>query len=58
MTTFNPPPPYTADELKRLYPSLLELRQVQIIFRHGALQLLQAQSTAFLTLEIQVNELP
>jgi len=35
MATFQPPPPYTAEQLSALYPSKLELRQVQVIFRHG-----------------------
>ncbi|EME85937.1 uncharacterized protein MYCFIDRAFT_150978 [Pseudocercospora fijiensis CIRAD86] len=35
MTTLQPRPPYSEDELKHLYPSTLELQQVQIILRHG-----------------------
>ena len=35
MTTLIPRPPYTEDELRRLYPSTLELRQVQVLMRHG-----------------------
>ncbi|KAI6856553.1 hypothetical protein D0864_12392 [Hortaea werneckii] len=35
MTTLQPRPPYTSDELSSLYPSHLELQQVQIILRHG-----------------------
>ncbi|KAF8247060.1 phosphoglycerate mutase-like protein [Wilcoxina mikolae CBS 423.85] len=35
MSTFQPPPSYTAQQLAALYPSTLELRQVQVIFRHG-----------------------
>ncbi|KAI5857050.1 histidine phosphatase superfamily [Tricharina praecox] len=35
MTTLNLPPPYTAEQLAALYPSNLELHQVQVIFRHG-----------------------
>ncbi|KAF7190053.1 putative acid phosphatase SPBC4.06 [Pseudocercospora fuligena] len=35
MTTLQPRPPYSEDELKKLYPSNLELQQVQIILRHG-----------------------
>ncbi|KAA8893656.1 histidine phosphatase superfamily [Sphaerosporella brunnea] len=35
MSTFHPPPPYTPEQLAALYPSGLELRQVQVIFRHG-----------------------
>ncbi|CCX12333.1 histidine phosphatase superfamily [Pyronema domesticum] len=35
MATFVPPPAYTAQQLAQLYPSSLELRQVQVIFRHG-----------------------
>lgn len=35
MTTLEPRPPYTDDEFARLYPSNLELKQVQILLRHG-----------------------
>ncbi|KAH8152453.1 uncharacterized protein LAJ45_03293 [Morchella importuna] len=35
MTTFVPPPPYSPQELKSLYPESLELHLVQLIFRHG-----------------------
>ncbi len=35
MTTFEPRPPYTAEELQKLYPQNLELQQVQILLRHG-----------------------
>lgn len=35
MTTLNPRPPYSPDELNTLYPKELELRHVQVIFRHG-----------------------
>lgn len=35
MTTLNPRPPYTDDELKQLYPSNLKLQLVQILLRHG-----------------------
>lgn len=35
MTTHLPRPPYTPDELKKLYPEELQLRQVQVILRHG-----------------------
>lgn len=35
MTTLIPRPPYTDVELQRLYPSSLELVQVQILARHG-----------------------
>lgn len=35
MTTLQPRPPYTSEELARLYPQDLELQQVQVILRHG-----------------------
>ncbi|KAI0841588.1 histidine acid phosphatase [Hypoxylon sp. FL0890] len=35
MTTLTPRPPYTNDELKKLYPPNLELQLVQILLRHG-----------------------
>lgn len=35
MTTFQPRPPYSHEELARLYPSQLSLQLVQIIARHG-----------------------
>ena len=35
MTTLQPRPPYTPDELSKLYPQDLELQQVQILLRHG-----------------------
>jgi hypothetical protein len=33
MTTLKPRAPYTDEEISRLYPSSLELQQVQIILR-------------------------
>lgn len=35
MTTLSPRAPYSQAELAQLYPSSLELRQVQILLRHG-----------------------
>lgn len=35
MTSLTPRPPYTDHELKKLYPSGLQLQQVQILMRHG-----------------------
>lgn len=35
MTTLTPRTPYTKQELATLYPSDLELQQVQVILRHG-----------------------
>lgn len=35
MTTLQPRPPYSDDEIKKLYPPNLELQQVQIVLRHG-----------------------
>lgn len=35
MTSLNPRPPYTEDELRRLYPPHLELQLVQVLMRHG-----------------------
>lgn len=35
MTTLIPRAPYTQEELATLYPSDLELKQVQVILRHG-----------------------
>ncbi|EAA28115.2 hypothetical protein GE21DRAFT_4087 [Neurospora crassa] len=35
MTSLTPRPPYTDDELKKLYPPSLQLQQVQILMRHG-----------------------
>lgn len=35
MTTHSPRTPYSPEELKTLYPKELELRHVQVIFRHG-----------------------
>ncbi|KAL2271804.1 hypothetical protein VTJ83DRAFT_1175 [Remersonia thermophila] len=35
MTSLVPRPPYTDDELRKLYPPGLELRQVQVLMRHG-----------------------
>ncbi|CAK3801989.1 phosphoglycerate mutase [Lecanosticta acicola] len=35
MTTLQPRPPYSDEEIAKLYPNNLELQQVQIILRHG-----------------------
>ncbi|ETN46572.1 uncharacterized protein HMPREF1541_00757 [Cyphellophora europaea CBS 101466] len=35
MTTLQPRPPYSEEELKKLYPENLELRLVQVLLRHG-----------------------
>ena len=35
MTSLTPRPPYTDDELRRLYPAHLELQLVQVLLRHG-----------------------
>ena len=35
MTTLQPRPPYTPDELRKLYPANLELQLVQVLMRHG-----------------------
>ncbi|KAL9056634.1 MAG: hypothetical protein Q9162_002805 [Coniocarpon cinnabarinum] len=35
MATLQPRTPYTPEELKQLYPSQLQLKQVQIVLRHG-----------------------
>ena len=35
MTSIVPAPPYTRDELNKLYPQGLELRLVQVLLRHG-----------------------
>lgn len=35
MTTLTPRPPYSEEELAKLYPSNLRLEQVQILLRHG-----------------------
>jgi acid phosphatase len=35
MTTLQPRPPYTPDELKKLYPEDLQLQLVQVLLRHG-----------------------
>ncbi|KAG0126982.1 histidine phosphatase superfamily [Tuber indicum] len=35
MTTLDPRPPYSPDELAALYPSNLQLHLVHVIFRHG-----------------------
>lgn len=35
MTTLQPRKPYTEEELRSLYPSSLELQQVQVLLRHG-----------------------
>jgi acid phosphatase len=35
MTTHTPRAPYNPEELATLYPSQLELQQVQVILRHG-----------------------
>ena len=35
MTSLTPQPPYTDDELRRLYPPHLELQLVQVLMRHG-----------------------
>ena len=35
MTTLVPRPPYSSEELDRLYPKDLELRLVQVLLRHG-----------------------
>ncbi|KAI0155075.1 histidine acid phosphatase [Hypoxylon sp. FL1284] len=35
MTTLVPRPPYTDEELRRLYPAGLELQLVQVLLRHG-----------------------
>ena len=41
MSTFTPPLPLTAQQLAGLYPAGLELRQVQVLFRHGCFPLSQ-----------------
>jgi len=35
MTTLEPSPAYTLEELDTLYPKNLELRLVQVLLRHG-----------------------
>lgn len=35
MTTLVPRPPYSKDEVNKLYPQGLELRLVQVLLRHG-----------------------
>ncbi|KAF8437860.1 histidine phosphatase superfamily [Terfezia claveryi] len=35
MASLEPRPPYTEDELRKLYPSELKLKLVQVLFRHG-----------------------
>jgi acid phosphatase len=35
MTSLQPRPPYTAEELQKLYPKGLELQLVQVLLRHG-----------------------
>lgn len=35
MTSLVPRPPYSDDELRKLYPAGLELQQVQVLMRHG-----------------------
>ncbi|KAI5805598.1 histidine phosphatase superfamily [Peziza echinospora] len=35
MTSLEPRPPYTSEELEKLYPSRLQLKLVQVILRHG-----------------------
>lgn len=35
MTTLEPRPPYSQEELDKLYPKNLELQLVQVILRHG-----------------------
>ncbi|RPA78662.1 phosphoglycerate mutase-like protein [Ascobolus immersus RN42] len=35
MATFVPRPPYSPEELEKLYPKNLQLEQIQVIFRHG-----------------------
>jgi acid phosphatase len=35
MTSLVPRPPYSQEELERLYPKELELQLVQILLRHG-----------------------
>ena len=35
MTTLTPRAPYSPEEFATLYPSELELQQVQVILRHG-----------------------
>ncbi len=35
MTTLVPRPPYSQEELDKLYPKDLELRLVQVLLRHG-----------------------
>ena len=35
MTTLVPPPPYSPEELTRLYPADLDLQLVQVLLRHG-----------------------
>jgi len=35
MTTLEPRPAYSQDELDKLYPKGLELRLVQVLLRHG-----------------------
>ena len=35
MTTLVPRPPYSPEELTRLYPADLDLQLVQVLLRHG-----------------------
>src|ERR1700742_1347677 len=35
MSTLQPRPPYSPEELRHLYPEQLQLEQVQILLRHG-----------------------
>jgi len=35
MTSISFPPPYTQEQLDKLYPKGLELRLVQVLLRHG-----------------------
>ena len=35
MSTLEPRPPYSPEELAKLYPEALELQQVQVLLRHG-----------------------
>lgn len=35
MTTLVPRPPYSEEELRKLYPKDLELQLVQVLLRHG-----------------------
>lgn len=59
MTTFHPRPPYSREELSKLYPEELELQLVQVLLRHGERAPVSARfqnvSISYSTIELELE---